>query len=127
MPIYENLDFNLLDQINTLAARWLVWNSKQQKRPLGIKSFTRKNSIHMWLLYMMNSVSIATGYLDFYLECSWIDYLYIRFIRKMRHVKKINKNVDVFLIEPELFAKEVCQNFNYEKEITSHIYEQYWR
>ena len=127
MPIYENLDFNLLDQINTLAARWLVWNSKEQKKPLGIKKFTRKNSTHMWLLYIMNSVSIVTGYPDFYLDCSWIDYLYIRFIRKMRHVRKVNKSINIFLIEPEIFTKEVCEKFDYDKSIVGYIYDQYWR
>lgn len=81
----------------------------------------------MWLLYIMNSVSIATGYQDFYIECSWIDYLYVRFIRKMRHVKKVNKNTNTFLIEPEIFTKEVCENFGYDKKIVSYIYEQYWR
>ena len=127
MPTFENLDFNLLDQINTLAARWLIWNSKEQKKPLGIKKFTRKNPIHMWLLYIMNSISIVTGYSDFYLDCSWIDYLYVRFIRKMRHVKKINRNTNTFLIEPEIFIKEVCENFGQAENIVGYIYDKYWR
>jgi len=122
-----NVDLDLFDKINTLGARWLVWNSKERKQPLGIKKFTRKSSIHMWLLYIMNSTSIATGYQDFYLDCSWIDYLYIKFIRKIRHVKKANKKIDVFLIEPELFAKEVCERFNYAGSTVGYIYDEYWR
>ena len=122
-----DIDLTLFDGINTLAARWLVWNSKANKQPLGIKNFKRKNPIHMWLLYIMNSVSVATGYQDFYLKCSLIDYLYIRFIRKMRHVKRIKNNVDVFLIEPKIFAKEVCENFNQTEDIVGYIYNEYWR
>lgn len=81
----------------------------------------------MWLLYIMNSVSVATGYQDFYVDCSWIDFLYIRFIRKMRHVKKINRNTNTFLIEPETFIKEVCENFNQTENIVDYIYDKYWR
>ena len=127
MPTYTEDDLNLFDQINTLAARWLVWNSKQRKQSLGIKKFTRKNASHMWLLYIMNSVSVATGYSDFYIDCSWIDYLYVRFIRKMRHVKKINRNTNTFLIEPEIFIKEVCENFDQTENIVGYIYDKYWR
>lgn len=122
-----DIDLTLFDGINTLAARWLVWNSKANKQPLGIKNFKRKNPIHMWLLYIMNSVSVATGYQDFYLNCSLIDYLYIRFIRKMRHVKRTKNNIGVFLIEPKIFAKEVCENFNQTEDIVGYIYNEYWR
>ena len=125
--IMPGLDLVLFDQINTLAARWLVWNSRDKKMPLGIKGFSRKNSTHMWLLYVMNSVNIATDYLDFYLDCSWIDYLYIKFIRKIKHVKKINKNTSVFLIDPNIFANEVCKNFQQTEDIVSYIYDEYWR
>lgn len=126
MPDIEH-DLNLFDEINTLAARWLVWNSKERKKPLGIKGFKRKNVTHMWLLHIMASFSVAAGYQDVYLDCSWIDYLYIRFIKKFHYIKKMNKKVDAFLIEPELFAKEVCSNFNCSEDIVKYIYDEYWR
>ena len=59
-------DYDKYDAINTLAARWLVWNSKEKKKPLGIKQFKCKKLTHMWLLNIMNSFSIASGYEDFY-------------------------------------------------------------
>ena len=42
MPNYDKYD-----AINTLAARWLVWNSKERKQPLGIKKFRREKLTHM--------------------------------------------------------------------------------
>lgn len=119
-------DLNLYDNINTMAARWLVWNSKERKQPLGIKNFTRKNKIHLWLLWVMISFSVATGYKDFYLDCSWFDYFYIRYIKRIKHIKKMNGIVDVFLIEPELFAKEVCERFDMDSKTVEDIYDMYW-
>lgn len=119
-------DLDLYDSINTMAARWLMWNSKERKQPLGIKDFKRKNKIHMWLLHIMSSFSVAAGYEDFYLDCSWFDYFYIRFIKRMRHVKKMNGKIDVFLIEPELFAKEVCECFERKADFVQYIYDMYW-
>lgn len=119
-------DLDLYDSINTMAARWLMWNSRERKQPLGIKDFKRKNKIHLWLLYIMNSFSITAGYEDFYLDCSWFDYLYIRYIKRMRHVKKMNGKTDVFLIESELFAKEICECFEKDADFVQYIYDMYW-
>ena len=124
MPINENL--NLFDQINTTAARWLIWNSKERKQLLGIREFSRKDKTHLWLLRIMNAFSVAAGYEDFYLDCSWIDFLYVRYIMKMDHVKKMNGKVDAFLIESKLFAKEVCNYFAKEEKIVEDIYDEYW-
>lgn len=119
-------DYDRYDAVNTLAARWLVWNSKERKQPLGIKQFKNKNSSHMWLLNIMNTFSIASGYVDFYLDCSFWTYLYIKYIKKFKHVKRF-KGQDVFLIEPELFISEVCSALNEHDDIVGYIYEDYWR
>ena len=119
-------DLDLYDNINTTAARWLVWNSKERKQPLGIKNFSKNDQKDLWLLHLMISFSVATGYSDFYLDCSWIDYLYIKYIKKIKHIKKMNGKVDVFLIESDLFAKEVCEHFDKESEIVEDIYVIYW-
>ena len=118
-------DYDKYDPINTLAARWLVWNSKEKKKPLGIKQFKCKKLTHMWLLNIMNSFSIASGYEDFYLDCSFWTYLYIKYIKKFKHIKRF-KNEDVFLIEPELFAVEVCEQFGERPNKVEYIYEDYW-
>lgn len=120
------MDFCLFDNINTTAVRWLTWNSIKYNQPLGIKKFSRKNKIHLWLLHIMNSFSIGAGYENFYIDCSLIDYMYIKYIKKIHHIKRVNNKIDVFLIEPELFAKEVCEQFNKESIIVEDIYNQYW-
>ena len=74
----------------------------------------------------MNAFSVAAGYEDFYLDCSWINFLYVKYIVKMNHAKKTNRKVDVFLIEPKLFAKEVCDQFVKEEKIVEDIYDEYW-
>lgn len=119
-------DYDKYDAINTLAARWLVWNSKEKKKPLGIKQFKCKKLTHMWLLNIMNSFSIVSGYVDFYLDCSFWTYLYIKYIKKFKHAKRF-KGQDVFLIEPELFAAEVCGHFGERPDIVKYIYEGYWK
>ena len=119
-------DYDRYDAINTLAARWLVWNAKERKQPLGIKQFKYKDYTHMWLLNIMNSFSIASGYVDFYLDCSFWTYLYIKYIKKFKHAKKI-RNENVFLIEPAVFSAEVCEHFGEQPDIVKYIYEDYWR
>ena len=120
------MDFCLFDNINTTAVHWLTWNSMKYNQPLGIKKFNRKNKIHLWLLHIMNSFSIGEGYKNFYIDCSLIDYMYIKYIKKIHQIKRVNNKNDVFLIEPELFAKEVCEQFNKESIIVEDIYNQYW-
>lgn len=119
-------DYDRYDAINTLAVRWLIWNAKERKQPLGIKQFKSKDSSHMWLLNIMNSFSIASGYVDFYLDCSFWTYLYIKYVKKFKHAKWF-KGQDIFLIEPELFISEVCSALNEHDDIVGYIYEDYWR
>lgn len=119
-------DYDRYDAINTLATRLLMWNAKNKKQPLGIKQFKSKDSMHMWLLNIMNSFSVASGYADFYLDCSFWTYLYIKYIKKFKHVKRFKKE-NVFLIEPELFAAEVCEHFGERPDMVEYIYEDYWR
>ena len=124
MPDYDK--YNKYDAINTLAARWLVWNAKERKQPLGIKQFKSKDFTHMWLLNIMNSFSIASGYVDFYLDCPFWTYLYIKYVKKFKHAKRF-KGQDMFLIEPELFAAEVCGHFGERPDMVKYIYKNYWR
>ena len=119
-------DLDLYDSINTIAARWLEKKKKTRELPLGIKKFERKNKIHLWLLHIMSVFSVAAGYEDFYIDCSWFDYFYIRCIKKINHARKMKRKTNAFLIEPELFAKEVCEKFARSSEDVKYIYDTYW-
>mgnify|MGYP006873162888 FL=1 len=44
----------------------------------------------------------------------------------MRHAKKMNGKIDAFLIEPTLFAKEICEQFERNPEFVTYIYDMYW-
>ena len=126
--------YNLYDIINTTAVRWLQYNSQIKKCPLGIKNFGRINYIHMWLLHQIRFNSIYNGYEDYYIDSSWYDYLYLRFIKKWKHLKKANKKSNVCLIDIDIFCDELIAAYNNEHEdakisncIFEYIYKDYYK
>lgn len=120
-------EFNLYDSINTLGARWLTWNSKERKADLGIKGFNNHNKIHLWLLYLMKSYSIGNGYKDIYIDCPFYIYLWFKYVKKIKQLKYWRTNSNVFLIDPEIFTKELCDCFKKSPKIVEQIYDEYWR
>lgn len=126
MPGLET-ELNLYDNINTWAVRWLIWNAEDKKINLGIKQFNRHNKMHLWLLYMMNSYSIARGYETIYINCSFWSYLWLKYIKGLKQVQRWRIGDKALLIEPLTFAKELCKGFNEAPQITEKIYDTYWR
>ena len=117
----------LYDNINTLATRWLIWNASERNQPIGIKKFNWKNKTDLWLLNLMRSYGVFNGYVVYFLDCPFLIYFYMRYIYKDRYIRWAKREKNVFLIEPELFAKEVCSNFGVNGSITEEIYDEYWR
>lgn len=118
--------FTLYDSINTMAVRWLLANAKERKTLLGIKDFKKENKTHLWLLELMDCYSVSMKYVDIYLQCSLIDFLWMKYVMKVRHIKRWHNNHNVFLIEPEVFAKEITNQYNQEASIVEDIYDEYW-
>lgn len=123
----ETLD--LYDKINTTGVSWLRWNAHERHQKLGIKDFDVHNEIHLWLLRLMNvyQISFADTKTDpIYLQCGIIDFIQVQKY-KIKNIKRYTKkNDEVFLIEPELFAREVCQNYDKAAEYVKEIYNTYW-
>jgi hypothetical protein len=65
-------------------------------------------------------------YVDIYLQCSLVDFLWMKYIMKVRRIKRWHGNHNVFLIEPEIFAKEITNQYNQESSIVEDIYDEYW-
>jgi len=106
--------------------RWLLANAKERKALLGIKNFKKENKTHLWLLKLMDCYSISMKYVDIYLQCSLIDFLWMKYVMKVRHIKRWHGNHNVFLIKPEVFAKEITGQYNQEASIVEDIYDEYW-
>ena len=119
--------YEIYDSINTLAVRWLVWNANERKVALGIKDFKANNKSHMWFLNIMNNYSVASGYKDFYLDSSFRDYFFIRWIKHFSHAHMKEKDTETLFIEPDIFIREVTEHFNVNPEIVEDIYDAYWR
>lgn len=104
--------FNLYDSINTTAVRWLQYNSKMRKCPLGIKKFRRKNKIHMWLLMQLNFNSVYNNYERYYIDGSFLSYIYLRYIKKMKDLRYARKQEEYCLIEVNTFCDELVDAYN---------------
>ena len=117
--------YNHYDGVNTEAARWVLWNYKDKKKPIGIEKFNRKNKSHMWFLCILRSCRIASTYNYFYIDCNWINYLIIRYIKKFKYVRRAHGN-DVFLIDPQVFIHEICNFYKDDVSIVEKIYDEYW-
>ena len=120
--------FDIYDKINTTAAVWLKTYKKRIGLPLGIRQFKINDARYKWLLQIINIVSIADGYTDFYIECNWFIWFYLRFIKKLKHVKRVKNNYDdITFIDTIIFIKEVCNVCESDTSIIESIYNSYWR
>lgn len=118
--------YEIYDNINTLAVKWLIWNAKERNVELGIKQFKSNNKSHMWLLHIMNNYSIASGYKDFFLDSSFRDYFFIKWIKHFSHARMKAEEIETLFIEPDIFIKEVTEKFNVNPEVIEDIYDTYW-
>lgn len=123
----QNDFFDLYDNVNTTACRWLQYNRNAAKLPLGIKHFGRKNTIHQWLLKQLLFVSVYNQYEPIYIQGSFMDYIYLRYfqgIKQLRLVTKRNKD-EVYLIDTAIFCDELVDAFNKanEKQISLKTFE----
>lgn len=124
-------DFDIYDKINTTAANWLRLFAKNSQMPLGIKNFSSKNKIHVWLLKMIEIASIANGYEDYWIECNWIDWIKFRFFKHFNHMKKFSKmrtkNLEIVFIDIPIFVDEVCEACGRTYEDIERMFDSYWR
>lgn len=123
-------DYNLYDQINTTAANWLRIYAKSVQMPLGIRNFNRKNYFYVWVLKMIDMASIANGYQDYYINCSLIDWLIFRFVRKYKHMKKLPRNFNdtkIAFIDVSVFVDEICDACKVKPINIENMFDGYWR
>lgn len=121
--------FKLYDSINTTAVRWLTYQHKTNNKSLGILNFDNKNISHLWFLHMLESYRVFNDYDNYYIDCGFFKYLYIRYIKKFKGARR-KKNVDVLMINVDVFIQELIESFEenlkIEPSIVEKIYKEYW-
>ena len=117
----------LYDNMNSLAVRWLKHNADLHQKPLGIKNFGRHNYYHMWLLRMLQNYNVFTEYKsNYYIDGSFINYLYLRFIKGFKHLRYKTAHTDALMIEVPVFCDELAVAFNQPASIIEDIYKEYY-
>lgn len=121
-------DYSLYDKINTTAANWLRLYRKNVQMPLGIRDFGRHNKFHIWVLKMIDMVSLVNGYEDYYVGCNWIDWIIFRYIKHFRHMKRLpKKSIEIAFIDVPVFVDEVCAACEVKPVNIETMFDGYWR
>lgn len=101
---------SLYDAINTTAARWLMNLAKTNGRPLCFYDLNKKDPSHLWLLNMADAFSVYNGYCDYYVHCGFFTYLYLRYIKKHRHLRR-HAYEYICKIKTDVFIKDVTDAY----------------
>ena len=127
----DNEIFSLYDKINTIAVRWLTYNSKTHKQKLCINF--KKQVNYYWFLHMLESFRVFNNYVEYYIDCGIIRFLILKYINKFKGAKKYNKKIDVLKIDVEIFINDLIEFFKFNGEkvqdskIIEQIYDAYWK
>ena len=113
------------DAILTTGARWLAVRKKDLPY---IDGFAIKNVELNNLTYCF--LSIARVYItyegSFYIDTNLFKYLYLKYIKRFKFLKRINGNI-VDYIDVGIFLSELVNAFNEELPIIEEIYQTYYR
>lgn len=122
-----NINYNLYDSVDNTAAYWLAWNL-QQKGKIGFTSINGFDDEDLWLMNIAKHIYIYSEK-PFYVDCSFLDYLWLKYIKKFKFIKYYwqKKNEDVFLIDAIDFIKEITIACNVNVETIVKIYNTYYR
>lgn len=113
------------DAILATGARWLAVRKKDLPY---IDGFAIKNVQLNNLTY--GFLSIARVYItyegNFYIDTNLFKYLYLKYIKQFKFLKRINGNI-VDYIDVGIFLSELVNAFNEELPIIEEIYQTYYR
>ena len=120
--------FDTYDAINTYAVKLLVYNQQRHTRPIGINNFSSRDITHRWMLHMMESFSVYKGYATYYVNTNIFTYLYLRFIKKYKHLRLTtnSKSNSKLMIDVNIFINELTETFGKKPDIIKDIYNLYW-
>lgn len=114
-----------IDAILATGARWLAVRKKDLPY---IDGFAIKNVQLNNLTY--GFLSIARVYItyegNFYIDTNLFKYLYLKYIKQFKFLKRINGNI-VDYIDVGIFLSELVNAFNEELPIIEEIYQTYYR
>lgn len=118
---------NLYDSIDSIAVRWLTWNADVHKSALCIQNIDIKNETHLWLLEIFRNYSIINSYCTYYIEKNFFLYLYLKYIKKHKHLSFYKFKKEILTIDFNIFTKEITEYFNVDINTLKEIYNLYYR
>ena len=123
----EKNDYSFYDSIDNTATRWLAWNVQEHKK-IGFTCITGGRADDLWVLCMARNL-YAYGEVLFYIDTSFINYLWLRYIKKFKFLRyyRKRKHKDVFLIDAIDFVEEVITACKATPDVISKIYDIYYR
>ena len=119
---------NLYDAINTTAARWLMNLAKTNGRPLCFYDFNKEDPSHLWLLNMADVFSVYNGYCDYYVHCGLFTYLYLKYIKKHKHLRR-HTHEYIYKVKMDVFIKDVIDaysTYDIDKNEIVKLYNLFW-
>lgn len=123
----EKIDYGFYDSIDSTAARWLSY-LLQTKGKIGFTQLGSIDEEDLWLLSIARHVHIYSDTI-IYVDCNWLDFLWLRYIKKFKFIKHYNSKKDkgVFLINAIEFEKEIAEACNTDIATIVKIYDAYYR
>ena len=78
---------------------------------------------------MLDNFYVFNNYNPYYIECNFIRYLILRFIKKFKGARKYHRNKDVFKISVPIFISELLKSLTIKvnPNIINSIYNAYYK
>lgn len=122
--------YSIYDEINTMAVKWLTYNSKVHNYKLCIDF--KNDSYHYWFLHILENFRVFNNYVTYYVDCGLIRYFIIRYIKKFKGARWHRKQ-KTFSIDVKNFINELINHFSIfnaienDPKIIERIYNAYWK
>ena len=123
----EKIDYGFYDSIDNTATRWLAWNLQEHKE-IGFTCVSASDPKDLWVLCMARNLYTYSEKV-MYINTSFIDYLWLRYIKKFKFLRfyRKRKHQNVFLIDIITFMEEIVTAFNTTTDTIEKIYDTYYR
>lgn len=116
--------YTLYDNIVTVAMKWMAYNSDRK----GNIAFYGCNQINERFLGLLSIACLwaRTYEKTVYISCSFWQYIYLKYIKKLSVLKRANPQNAVFPIDMEEFIQELAAYFDVPDYILGDIYNEYY-
>ena len=120
------MDTGLYDSIIETAVKWLLWNRREHESDIGFSHIDELSERNLWLIQVGDIYSTVSGGRPIYMNFSF-NYLYLRYIKKIRHLRRYSKKKDIFMIDADGFLEDLAFSHNVDESIFAKIYKEYYK